>query len=76
LEYFTNFAFVKSPLACLLLSLGLVSNLVAQQSKELVIGMELLFPPFEMLDTNGQPAGVGVDLGKALGEYLHRPTRI
>ena len=38
--------------------------------------MELIFPPFEMLDTNGQPTGVGVDLGKALGEYLHRPVRI
>jgi polar amino acid transport system substrate-binding protein len=70
------FAFVKSLLACLLFSLGLAFNLVAQQPKELVIGMELLFPPFEMLDTNGQPAGVGVDLGKALGEYLHRPVRI
>ena len=70
------FAFVKSLLACLLFSFGLASNLVAQPAKELVIGMELLFPPFEMMDTNGQPAGVGVALGKALGEYLHRPVRI
>ena len=43
--------------------------------KELVIGMEMQFPPFEMLDTNGQPAGVSVDMMHALGEYLHRPVR-
>ena len=42
---------------------------------ELVIGMEMIFPPFEMLDTSGQPAGVSVEMGKALGEYLHRPIR-
>jgi polar amino acid transport system substrate-binding protein len=42
---------------------------------ELVIGMEMNFPPFEMLDTNGQPAGVSVDMGRALGEYIHRQVR-
>jgi polar amino acid transport system substrate-binding protein len=42
----------------------------------LVVGMELNYPPFEMTDTAGNPTGVGVDLAKALGVYLHRPISI
>ncbi|MBV8143150.1 MAG: transporter substrate-binding domain-containing protein [Verrucomicrobia bacterium] len=37
--------------------------------------MEMSFPPFEMLDSSGQPAGVSVDLAKALGQYLNRPIQ-
>ena len=36
--------------------------------------MEMKYPPFEMRDAQGQPAGVGVDLAKALGESLGRPV--
>jgi polar amino acid transport system substrate-binding protein len=43
---------------------------------ELVIGMEMAFPPFEMLDSKGQPAGVSVDMAHAMGQYLNRPVRI
>jgi polar amino acid transport system substrate-binding protein len=43
---------------------------------DLVIGMELAFPPFEMLDTSGKPAGVSVEMARALADYLHRPLRI
>jgi polar amino acid transport system substrate-binding protein len=45
------------------------------QQKELVIGMEMSFPPFEMLDTSGQPAGVSVEMAKAMGKFLQRPIR-
>jgi len=45
-------------------------------NKELIIGMELAYPPFEMTDTQGNPAGVSVDLANALGEYLHRKVVI
>jgi polar amino acid transport system substrate-binding protein len=45
------------------------------QQKELVIGMEMSFPPFEMQDTSGQPAGVSVEMAKAMGKYLERPIR-
>jgi polar amino acid transport system substrate-binding protein len=38
--------------------------------------MDLGYPPFEMRDTSGAPAGVSVDLANALGEYLHRPVQI
>jgi polar amino acid transport system substrate-binding protein len=37
--------------------------------------MEMSFPPFEMLDSSGQPAGVSVDLAKAMGQFLNRPIQ-
>ena len=36
----------------------------------LVVGMELSYPPFEMTDENGQPAGVSIDLAHDLGKFL------
>jgi polar amino acid transport system substrate-binding protein len=42
----------------------------------LVIGMELNYPPFEMTDPDGNPAGVGVDLAKDLAAFVHRPLSI
>ena len=38
--------------------------------------MDLSYPPFETINSQGAPAGISVDLAKALGEYLHRPVRI
>ena len=49
---------------------------IAAASKPLVVGMELAYPPFETINSQGAPAGVSVDLAEALGEYLHRPIRI
>lgn len=40
------------------------------------VGMELAYPPFEMTDTRGQPAGVSPDLARALGAALARPVEI
>src|SRR5215469_17321917 len=37
--------------------------------------MEMLYPPFEMLDASGQPAGVSVEMARAMGQYLNRPVR-
>ena len=45
-------------------------------SEELVVGMELAYPPFEMTDESGNPVGVSVDLARALGEHLGREVRI
>jgi polar amino acid transport system substrate-binding protein len=42
----------------------------------LVVGMDLSYPPFETIDARGKPAGISVDLAKALGESLHHPVRI
>src|SRR4051812_31325605 len=47
-----------------------------QESNTLKVGMELAYPPFEMTDERGAPAGVSVDLARALGEHLHRPVLI
>ena len=44
--------------------------------KQLIIGMELNYPPFEMTDQAGSPAGVGVEMGYALGRFLHRPVSV
>jgi polar amino acid transport system substrate-binding protein len=46
------------------------------ETEELVVGMELAYPPFEMTDASGNPAGVSVDLARALGEHLGREVRI
>lgn len=63
--------FFKKILKCLwplLLVAGLADpSLGANQQGPLKVGMELAYPPFEMTDTTGQPAGVSVDLAKALG---------
>jgi polar amino acid transport system substrate-binding protein len=44
----------------------------AKGPRPLRIGMEMAYPPFEMVDEQGRPAGVSVDLARALGESLHR----
>lgn len=40
--------------------------------QRLVVGMELSYPPFEMTDEQGHPAGVSVDLAGALALDLRR----
>jgi len=45
-------------------------------SNELVVGMDLSYPPFETIDASGNPTGVSVDLARALGGHLGRPVRI
>lgn len=40
------------------------------------IGMEMAYPPFEMTDEQGKPAGVSVELARALGQELGRPVEL
>jgi polar amino acid transport system substrate-binding protein len=40
------------------------------------VGMELAYPPFEMSDAAGNPAGVSVDLARALGDRLRKRIEI
>ncbi len=47
-----------------------------KDDSELVIGMELAYPPFETTDEKGNPDGISVEIAKALGEYLGRSVRI
>ena len=39
---------------------------------QLVVGMELSYPPFEMTDERNQPAGIGVDMARAMAAFLHK----
>lgn len=38
------------------------------------VGMSMNYPPFEMRDEKGEPAGVSVDLAQAFGKSLGRPV--
>lgn len=49
-----------------------ISACARKSHDELIVGMEMAYPPFEMTDTQGNPSGVSVDLANALGEYLHK----
>jgi len=64
-------------LAGLMLIFGVMTEARAEDAaRPLVIGMELNYPPFEMADATGNPTGVGVDLARALCDYLRRPIDI
>jgi polar amino acid transport system substrate-binding protein len=39
-------------------------------------GMELTYPPFEMVCPNGEPCGISVDLIEAFGKFAGRKTEI
>lgn len=54
---------------------GFLVPFLRAEQKELIVGMEMSFPPFEMLDSGGKPAGVSVDLALAMGKSLNRPIR-
>lgn len=47
-----------------------------RQENELVVGMDLSYPPFETISPNGTPEGVSVELAKALAKNLGRPLKI
>ena len=58
---------------CCLVAFVMVSVLSGcSPSDKLVIGMDATYPPFEMLDNNGECSGVSEDLGRALAAHLGR----
>lgn len=60
-------------LVILVILLASCSN---NDENELVVGMELTYPPFETTDENNNPDGISVKMAYALGEYPDRPVRI
>ena len=54
-----------------LLVLGLV-GCGRRDDNQLIVGMELSYPPFEMTDEHNQPTGIGVELARALATSLHK----
>ena len=70
-------AFVRLRRRWLLPFLGLVlactlGGCAKKETNQLVVGMELSYPPFEMTDEHNQPCGIGVDMARALAAYLHK----
>lgn len=65
---------IAAVLAFLLLAIA--GGCGSKGPEPLVVGMELAYPPFEMTDEQGQPAGVSVDLARDLGKHIHRDVRI
>ena len=63
-------------LAVLIVVCGCGRKETSPANKPLVIGMDLSYPPFEMIDAAGKPAGVSVDLARSLAAELGRPVRI
>ena len=56
--------------------LAAACGLAAAAAEPLRVGMELSYPPFEMTDPHGRPAGVSVKLAEALAAHLARPVII
>ena len=59
-----------------LIALCFLAGCTEKSHEQLIVGMELAYPPFEMTDDHGQPAGVSPDLAKALGKFLGREVEI
>lgn len=67
---------MKNVLRAFLALLCLASGCAQKSHDQLIVGMELAYPPFEMTDPQGRPAGVSVDLANALGQFLGRKVEI
>ncbi|CAN5666594.1 transporter substrate-binding domain-containing protein [soil metagenome] len=72
-ELLTRFRAIALLLLASVLLLGCSRG---SKTKELVVGMDLSYPPFETIDASGKPMGVSVELARALADYLHEPLRI
>ncbi len=59
----------------LLLLVGLAAC-SPRSENTLVVGMELNYPPFEMIDAQGKPAGISVEMAQALASSLGKTLRI
>jgi polar amino acid transport system substrate-binding protein len=59
-----------------LLALLFVTGCGSKPDGTLIVGMELNYPPFEMVDTQGKPTGISVEMAQALGQFLGRDVRI
>jgi polar amino acid transport system substrate-binding protein len=68
---FVSFAVVA---CCILLLCTACSRPISKT--ELVVGMDLSYPPFETIQPNGVPTGISVEIAQHLGAYLDRPVRI
>jgi polar amino acid transport system substrate-binding protein len=68
--------FLRGILAVLLVLGAAAACKPKPPSNELVVGMDLSYPPFETIDPSGKPTGVSVEIAEALAQSLNRPLRI
>ena len=54
----------------------LLTGCADKQDDSLKVGMDLRFFPFTGMDAKGDPAGVEIDIARALGEYLEKDVKI
>lgn len=59
-----------------LLLIFAVGCVVCRAAEPLRVGMELSYPPFETIGTDGKPEGVSVEIARALASDLGRPLQI
>ncbi len=71
-----NVYLIITVVLCLTLFAGCGKKDASKDKKELVVGMELAYPPFETIDEKGNPTGISVELAKDLGKYLGKEIRI
>ena len=62
--------------ALLLFTLIVCEACATADNPQLIVGMELSYPPFEMMSPDGTPDGVSVGIAEALGEFLNRKVVI
>lgn len=61
----------------LLLFFALPANILfADDPAPLRVGMELSYPPYEMVCNDGKPCGISVDMAEELGKFLGRKVQI
>ena len=60
----------------LIFLLALLAGCAPKPHPQLIVGMELAYPPFETINPQGQPAGVSVELARELGKSLGREVEI
>ena len=58
--------------AFLLLLLAALAGCGGKRADQLVVGMELASPPFDMTDEQNRPTGIDVELAQALADSLHK----
>jgi len=74
-DWISGFNLLKTAVA--LGCFALVTTGCSHRSADtLTVGMELAYPPFEMTDESGKPAGVSVDIANELGKFLGKKVMI
>lgn len=67
---------MKKLLVLMIIALFALAIIGCSNDDVLRVGMELKYPPFETIDTDGNPEGVSVMMAESLGEYLGRKVEI